>query len=401
MQLKYLVFRKPSAHSPVHQVGVGDDAVTIASVEEHDVRDEPDLRRDPDIAEVIPPFPLSLIEPVGSPPGQSAGQVAWGLEAVGALTSPQDGHGVTIAVLDTGIEKTHPAFHGMGFGPSDENLVDFTVTGRERGVPGGAPDSHGHGTHVAGTIFGRDVDGTRIGVARRVDRVLIGKVLGPFGAPSEAVYRAITWALDNGADIISMSLAFQVPQVVDFYVQQGFPAGVAAARALDAYRGALRLFDRVAELIAALGKLEKGALVFAASGNDSQREKDVRFTVPAAPPAAADGFISIGAVSGTGNAAAPFAIGTFSNTGCDLAAPGVDILSARLGGGLVEMSGTSMATPHVAGVAALWLQRQFAAGQRPQGWTSDLRRALDNHAKPAPGLTRDEVGLGVVQAPQH
>ena len=78
------------------------------------------------------------------------------------------GEGVTVAVLDTGIDSKHPAFAGV-----DIVEKDFTGTGNG--------DRQGHGTHCAGTIFGRDVDGKRIGVARGVKRALIGKVLGDEG----------------------------------------------------------------------------------------------------------------------------------------------------------------------------------------------------------------------------
>lgn len=120
--------------------------------------------------------------------------IAWGLEAVGALESPFAGRGVKIAVLDTGIDTNHEAFRDINF-----TFKDFTDEG-----PG---DENGHGTHCAGTIFGRDVDGRRIGIARGVDEVVIGKVLNKDNQGTSArAFKAIQWAAGQGAHIISMSL---------------------------------------------------------------------------------------------------------------------------------------------------------------------------------------------------
>jgi subtilisin family serine protease len=75
--------------------------------------------------------------------------MGWGVRAIRADMSPYSGEGVIVAVLDTGIDAAHPAFAGM-------ELVQRDFTGAGNG------DVHGHGTHCAGTIFGRDVDGLRV-----------------------------------------------------------------------------------------------------------------------------------------------------------------------------------------------------------------------------------------------
>ena len=275
--------------------------------------------------------------------------------------------------------------------------MDFTVN--EQGVAGAAPDTNGHGTHVAGTIFGRNVDGKRIGVAPGVKKALIGKVLSPSGGATEAIYNAIEWAHRRRADVISMSLGIDFPGLVTRLIQSGFPEDIAASRALEAYRSNIRLFDRLAESIKSRVATGRGALLVAASGNESRRNQDLRYTVAVAPPAAADGFVSVGAVQQTGNADAPFAVASFSNTGCLVAAPGSSILSARVGGGLVNKSGTSMATPHVAGAAALWTQKLFPDGERPKGWALDVQRKLEANAVSYSGLFRSDIGLGIVRAP--
>jgi subtilisin family serine protease len=405
MSMKYLVLRK---------INGGDaeafrELVTVsASAEEFefpysvdgvelDDTEVGDALHDPDVDDVVLSIPFTLIEPFKSSADLPETSISWGIETVRAATSPHDGRGVTVAILDTGIDLTHEAFAGLMF-PS-AHLMDFSVD--ETGRAGSAADQHGHGTHVAGTIAGRPVNGQRIGVAPGIERVLIGKVLGPKGAPTEAVFNAITWALRERADIVSMSLGIDFPRVVSSLIANGLPPDIAAARALEAYRSNVRLFDRLAELVEARAKQGRGALLIAAAGNESRRKKNPEFTVPVAPPAAADGFISVGAV---GRAATPefsLEVAAFSNTGCLLSAPGVSILSAKLGGGLVSQDGTSMATPHVAGVAALWTQKLFPGPvNRPPGWAKDVQRYLETYARSPEGLTRNDIGLGIAQAPQ-
>jgi subtilisin family serine protease len=393
--MKYLIVRKhredPFTELVAAGEGGGEPALPF-TVETHDLglRDVADLRRDPTVEDLVASMPFTLIAPVEQQTAATPVPIAWGLDDVGAANSPLDGAGATVAILDTGIDTAHPAFAGLSFAPND--LMDFTTD--ELGAAGTAPDSDGHGTHVAGTIFGRDVNGTRIGVARGIKKVLIGKVLGPHAGPTEAVFNAIEWALRRRADIISMSLGMDFPRLVRSLIKIDLPEDIAAARALEAYRSNVSLFDRLADLVEARVSRGRGALLVAAAGNQSRRNENARFTVPVAPPAAADGFVSVGAVAPTG------AVAHFSNTGCLLAAPGVSILSAQLGGGLKSMHGTSMAAPHVAGVAALWTQKLFPDGSRPNGWAKDVLAAIQSHLRPVPGQARDDIGGGVVQAPQ-
>lgn len=404
--MKYLILRRrPGApENPFTEVvaaGGGREFDFPFDVESHDLTDRQaqDVRHDPDVVDTILSMPFTLIKPVAHEATvATSAETAWGIGVVGANSSPQTGDGVTVAVLDTGIDVEHPAFSGLTFGP--KNLMDFTTTENGKGVPGSATDVWGHGTHVAGTIFGRDVDGKRIGVAPGVKSVLIGKVLKADGTNTETLYNAIMWALGERADVICMSLSINFPKMVERFIEKGYPADIAASRVLAGFRSNLRLFDDLAQMVYTLVTTGRGALLVAASGNGSRRDEDPRFTVGVAPPATADGFISVGAVSQTGKADSPFAVARFSNTGCLLSAPGVDILSAQLKGGLVTDSGTSMATPHAVGVMALWIEKRFPDGQRPTGWAKDVQRDVENSVIPAPNQSRGDVGLGVVRAPQ-
>jgi subtilisin family serine protease len=136
----------------------------------------------------------------------------------------------------------------------------------------------------------------------------------------------------------------------------------------------------------------------AAVGNESQRDVDPRYRITVAPPAAAELFLSVAAVDRKPDSQqAPYAVTSFSNTGARLAAPGVDIMSAKLGGGLAIMSGTSMAAPHVAGIAALWAEKLMKQGIpfRATRVIDEIERSTDR----LPYLDPDDVGLGLVQAP--
>jgi hypothetical protein len=119
-----------------------------------------DRRRDERVEDVIPSINLSLIAPLDVPSQSGEARDAWGIAAVGADRCVEDGRGVTVAILDTGIDRNHPAF-----AKTNLQLVDFVAD--PEGKEGSAPDElGGHGTHVAGTAFGGVVENKRIGVAQ-------------------------------------------------------------------------------------------------------------------------------------------------------------------------------------------------------------------------------------------
>lgn len=339
-------------------------------------------KSDHSVVAAAPAMPMRLFLPV-SRKAAAAGSIAWGVSAVRADVSTLSGQGVTVAILDTGIDRTHPAFAGV-------ELVERDFTGEGDG------DDDGHGTHCAGTILGRDVNETRIGVARGVERALIGKVIGSNGGSSKQVLDGILWAVENGAHVISMSLGMDFTAYQRRLKASGFPDEVATSRALDAYRENVLLFERLAGLIKAGAFLGRTSLLIAAAGNESRRDLDPRFEVACSPPAVSDGFISVAAVGQRGIhwGAAPF-----SNINASLAAPGVDVVSAEPGGGLVSMSGTSMAAPHVAGIATLFAEKQLRDGAfRPQLAAAQVLAAATVLGL-APGSTQASIGAGVAQAP--
>jgi subtilisin family serine protease len=375
----------------VREVDVPSEArVDVVELDKRGVRE---LARDPEVRALAPVMPTSLIEPVnddeaGEGADGGAGTsttVTWGVTAVGADVSDCTGAGVVACVLDTGIDSGHAAFQGV-------ELVEMDFSGAGNG------DKQGHGTHCAGTIFGRAVDGTRIGVAPGVTSALIGKVLGDDGSgDSDMLFQGIQWAVNQGAQVVSMSIGFDFPGLVKRLTDQGWPVELATSAALEAYRANLRMFDALMQLVQRRAAFSTGTVVVAAAGNESKRQVDPDFEIAASLPAAAEGVISTGAVA---QSSAGLTIAPFSNTFPQVAAPGVGVISAKLGGGLRSLNGTSMATPHAAGVAALWWEDAAAAGI-PVSAATVTARLLANADTSALAASVDiaDRGVGLVQAP--
>ncbi|MFI5755444.1 S8 family serine peptidase [Streptomyces sp. NPDC051569] len=266
--------------------------------------------------------------------------------------SGDTGKGVNVAVLDTGIDKGHPDFTGRlsataSFVPNE----DIT-------------DRIGHGTHVASTIAGTGAAsaGKEKGVAPDAG-LLIGKVLGNDGSGQDSwVLAGMEWAArEKRAKIINMSLGGDPTDGND-----------PLSRAINSLSA------------------ETGALFVVAAGNAGDAK-----TI--ASPGAADAALTVGAVDSLDD------IAEFSSQGPrlgdeaikpEMTAPGVDVLAARSqyvsgGSGYYQaMSGTSMATPHVAGAAAL------LAAAHPEFTGRQLKDALVSSAKPTPKYTAYQGGNG-------
>ncbi|GAA1456134.1 S8 family peptidase [Williamsia maris] len=282
-------------------------------------------------------------------------QFTWGLIATGVSTSAATGAGVKVAVLDTGMDLTHPDFVGRSI------TAQSFVSGEQ------PQDGHGHGTHCVGTSCGplAPPTGRRYGIAHGAE-IYVGKVLGnDGGGPDAGILAGLNWALANGVHIVSMSLGADVREVSQAYETVG-------RRALDA-----------------------GTLIIAAAGNNANRPSDPGFVgVPANSPSIA----AVGAIDGASAIASFSARSTPVDGGnVDIAAPGVDVYSswpvfASSPSRYNTISGTSMATPHVAGIAALWCQTTGRRGRDLWTTLTQEARRLD--------IPAADVGAGLVQAPR-
>jgi subtilisin len=275
----------------------------------------------------------------------------WGLHATGVLDAPESGAGVTIAVLDTGIDLQHPDFAGRDI--TTRSFVDGET----------AQDVQGHGTHCAGTMAGPldPAQGRRYGIAYGA-RLLVGKVLNDGGSGTDAdILAGMSWAISAGAQVISMSLGADQRAISTAYETVG-------RRALAA-----------------------GTLIVAAAGNNARRSQGNPGFVGV--PANSPSILAVAAVDST-LAVADFSASA-SNVGggeIDIAAPGVAVYSSwPLPRRTNTISGTSMATPHVAGIAALWAER---SGARGRGLWDEIVGAAQSLGGPA-----QDVGAGLVQAP--
>jgi len=202
----------------------------------------------------------------------------------------------------------------------------------------------------------------------------------------------MTWAMSQGAHVISMSLGLDFVAFRQQLVDRGYSEKQSTSLALAGYRANIRLFDKLSEVVTLGDGAIRGSIVVAAAGNDSQRPD---FAITVSPPAAGDKFLSVGAV-GRVSLGTPFSVASFSNDEVKCVGPGESILSAGLDGGLTVMSGTSMAAPHVAGVAVLWADRAIRTGDFI---ARDIIEAMRRSADPLGHLSRRDVGWGIPLAP--
>lgn len=280
--------------------------------------------------------------PAPTPPDESPDAevlgATWGLISCKVPPSLYSGVGIKIAVLDTGIDLGHPAFTGR-----------IAATATFVGQP--VQDLNGHGTHCAGTAAGPKAPAgsiPRYGIGHQA-RLFIGKVLTNSGSGTTAsVLGGMNWAIANRCEVISTSLGGGT-SVVAAYTS----AGAAALR--------------------------NGCLIVAAAGNDGG---------PTSAPANSPTIMAVASLDSN------LKPSSFSNRGkIEIAGPGRDVYSAWPRPTLYRsISGTSMATPHVAGCAALWAQT--SPGLRAQA----LWNRLQATAKPLP-YPPTLVGRGLVQAP--
>ena len=260
----------------------------------------------------------------------------WDGAGLGAFPA---GSGAKIGIVDTGIDAGHEDLAGKvvacagvrSFGINLLNIV--TLLDDPALVPGRCADDQGHGTHVAGTAAalannGRGVAGVSFGSPLAVCKALDARGQGSLAG----IVNCVAYLGAQGAKVISLSLSSS-----------------ANSRTL-------------ADAVAAA--TNGGALLVAAAGNDGSSAPSY--------PAAYPQVVSVAALDRNG-ARAPF---SNANADVEVAAPGVDVLSTWLGGGYRSQSGTSMATPHVAGVAAIIAARNPAGG--PAAWRAKLTAGTDD-----------------------
>ncbi|MBI5622316.1 MAG: S8 family peptidase [Elusimicrobia bacterium] len=289
----------------------------------------------PDIKETVAPFKAVLAPPAKAEPDP---EQPWGIQrvnAAGAWARTQAA-GVRVAVIDTGIDYTHPDLKGNVYGGA--NVVNPDK-------PKDYMDDQGHGTHVSGTIAAlRDAKGV-VGVAPKAK--LFGvKVLDADGSGDySTIIAGIEWAVKNKMQVANMSLG--------------------AEEGMDALHEAVK------------AAASAGLLIVAAAGNNGGA---VGF------PAAYPEVVAVSASDSTDK------ITSFSSRGTQIAfiAPGADVKSSVPGGGYDSYDGTSMASPHVAGLAAL------AAGLGHKG--AAIRGVLERAATKLPGLTASQQGKGLINA---
>jgi subtilisin len=246
---------------------------------------------------------------------------------------------IKVAVVDSGIDLDHPDLSS-----NIKGGINTISSSRS------ADDDNGHGSHVAGIIAALNNSTGVVGVGHRIDLYAV-KVLNRNGSGDISdIIEGIQWSINNGMAIINMSLGTSSD------IQSFHDAVIAAKNA--------------------------GVVVVAAAGNSGPSDNTVIY------PARYPQVIAVSAVNSSNN------ISGFSSRGpeVDLTAPGESIYSTYRSGGYRTMSGTSMASPHVAGAAALVLSNH-------PGFTPDqVQTHLMNNAELLNGLNSNQQGAGLVDA---
>ena len=273
----------------------------------------------------------------------------WGMTNSGAAKAwpyIHDSEKVIVAVIDTGVDYTHPDLKANMWSRNGRFGYDFYENDND------PLDQQNHGTHVAGTIGAVGNNGVGVTGVNWKTQIMAMRFLGPdgAGATSDAV-KCIDWAVENGAHILCNSW--------------GGP-------------------DTSPELAEAVARAERrGVLFVAAAGNTGGggNNNDQRPSYPSSLKSA--NIIAVGAID------AKDARGSFSHFGkqsVDIGAPGVDILSTVRNNKYDTYSGTSMATPHVAGAAALVWGKTFSSPAQSPAQMTKVRDLILENARPVAAL---------------
>ncbi len=326
--------------------------VTIGFVDEASLHQ---LAGDPRVQAIAPAEAPSLIRPVRRAAAAADGPaIAWGIADIGAPALWKEGvrgAGVRIAHLDTGVDGGHPTLRRR-IGA----WAEFDAEG-ERVAESTPHDPDGHGTHTAGTLVGGRTGGTAVGMAPEAE--LCAAIVIEGGRVLLRILAGMEWGIGEGARVLSLSLGIR-----------GYTPF------------AIELMQRLRAA---------GVLPVVAIGNEGAGTSRSPGNYPES--------LSVGAANARGLVADFSSSMRFERalepTAPDVVAPGVGIVSARAGGGREEMDGTSMATPHVAGLAALL----FSA--RPEATVAEVEAAIFAGVRPLPaGADPIRYGRGAVDGPQ-
>lgn len=336
--------RADAADAPIYFPNLG---ITLGYVDKKALNK---LKRHPAVASVSAAPRLQHIPPVRVAAAQLTRKLTWGLEK---LEIPKlwaqglTGKGVLVGHLDTGVDTRHPALRGQ-----IEQFTEWNLMGQR--VPNATPhDSGDHGTHTAATICGRAVDGRSVGVAPGA-KLCSGLVIEG-GNTNARILGGLDWLAGLGLRIISLSL--------------GYP-------------GYDPVFLRLVNIL-----LARNLLPVFAIGNEGPNTSRSPGNYPRT--------LATGAINETGHTAIFSGSQHFRRRQDpdkpDVVSPGVNVISAAPGGGYQTMDGTSMATPHVAGVAALLLEA------KPTATAVQLHSALIRSSARIKGEPRLRHGAGLIQ----
>lgn len=310
------------------------------------------LRRDARVIEVLGAPPLRLIRPRRARPAAEPGRATWGITALRVAALHRQGltgRGTLVGHLDTGVDAAHPSLRG-----AVQHFAEFDPLGREVRPAPRPWDSEGHGTHTAGTIAGRRVGRTHVGVAPGAELASAMVIEG--GEVVARVLGGMDWAVGLGVRVLSMSLGFT-----------GWWSDFLPLTRILRERGILPVF---------------------AAGNEGPGQSRSPGNYP--------DVLSVGACTRNGHVAEFSSSQRFRRAKDpvvpDVVAPGVGIVSARAGGGYESLDGTSMATAHVAGLAALLLEA------RPDRTVDQLERAILRSCRLGPGMTAARANRGLPNA---
>lgn len=310
------------------------------------------LEADPNVASVTGAPPLSPIWPDRVGAASAPAELTWGLQKLRVERLWKEGitgKDIRVGQLDTGIDGNHPTLKNALY-----KFAEFDFFGTLVKPSPKARDTGDHGTHTAATIAGRGTGNRHVGVAP--EAALLGAIVIEGGNAIARVLGGIDWALGQGMRVLSLSLGF---------------------------RG---WWDNFVPIMAVLRA--RNVLPVVAAGNEGAGNTRSPGNYP--------NVLSVGAMDVNGRIPTFSGSGMFTRTDRPevpyLVAPGVDVISAKPKGGYQSMDGTSMATPHIAGLAALLFQA------KPSATAAEVEEAILQSCVRTGAMTVARAGAGCPDA---